>query len=50
MRAFREVLNESGFVEGKNLAIEYRWAEEDIDRGQPVATAQFDPRRRLSAY
>jgi hypothetical protein len=43
MRAFREVLNESGFVEGKNLAIEYRWAEEHIDRGQPVAMAQLDP-------
>jgi ABC-type uncharacterized transport system substrate-binding protein len=32
MRAFREGLKDSGYVEGANAAIEYRWAENQIDR------------------
>jgi putative tryptophan/tyrosine transport system substrate-binding protein len=32
LRAFRQSLKDAGFVEGENVAIVYRWAENQLDR------------------
>ena len=32
LRAFRQALKDAGHVDGENLAIEYRWAENQMDR------------------
>jgi putative ABC transport system substrate-binding protein len=43
--AFRQGLNEVGYVEGQNVAIEYRWAEGQYDRLPAAMTARFHKSR-----
>jgi putative tryptophan/tyrosine transport system substrate-binding protein len=44
LRGFHRGLKENGFVEGENVSIDYRWAENQVDR-LPVLAAELVRRR-----
>src|SRR5262245_53880737 len=38
LRGFRQGLKDTGYIEGENVAVEYRWAENEMDRLPALAT------------
>ena len=48
LRAFRQGLKDTGYVERENVVIEYRWAENQVDRLPELATELV--RRQVAAF
>src|SRR5262245_57344850 len=44
LRALRRGLKETGYIEGENVAVDYRWAENDLDR-LPVLAGELARRQ-----
>jgi ABC-type uncharacterized transport system substrate-binding protein len=47
LRAFRQGLKDTGYVEGENVTVDYRWAEDQLDRLPELAAELV--RRRVGA-
>ena len=48
VEAFRRGLGETGFMEGQNIAIEFRWAEGQYDRLPALAADLIEPDMKIS--